>query len=109
VYPGIEKGGNMRKVILTAAICSLVLLNTQAATFLHLVCEQDHGKHDSQNCPVCQQLFKLASNLAIEAPVEIFQLAYRQRVPDFKEDFIPVVFIFQTSKPRAPPLSPDTA
>ena len=94
----------MRKVILTAAIFSLALLTTQAVAFVHLVYEEEPSEHDSDNCSVCQQLFTLANNLIVEEPAEILQSSYCQWGPDFKTNPIPVVFTFQTSEPRAPPV-----
>ncbi len=100
----IEKTGDMRKVILTAAVFSAVLLTTQAALFVHLVCEEGHGEHDSHNCPICQQLFVTAKNIIVEEHTEFLQAPYFVRDRVFQIDVIPAVFSFHVSGPRAPPV-----
>ncbi len=94
----------MRKVILTAAAFSIVLLTTQAALFVHLVCEEGHGKHDSHSCPVCQQLFSLANNPAVEENIEIHNAPYCEAGPIFQTSIIPATLTLHVSSPRAPPV-----
>jgi hypothetical protein len=93
----------MRKVILTIALTSIVLLATQAALFVHLVFEKEHGEHDPHNCPVCKQLSSLVKKPAFEEDIEIYKIPHFETGFVFQSSVIPPVFTFQTVRQRAPP------
>jgi hypothetical protein len=93
----------MRKIIFTAAVFSIVLLTTQAALLMHLVCEEEHSDHDSHSCPICQQLFVTAKNLAAEEYTAFFHTQNFERGMVLQNNAIPIIFAFHVSGPRAPP------
>jgi hypothetical protein len=80
-----------------------VLLTTQAALFVHLILEEDHGEYNSHDCPVCQQLFSLANNPAVEENIEINNVPHYEAGMVFQTSVVLTALAFHVSGPRAPP------
>jgi len=77
------------------------ILASQTSLCVHLLLESP--QHDSQKCPICQQIFSLTHNITVEKPTIISQdLSFLQYLI-FHIDIIPAASIFNIQNPRGPP------
>jgi hypothetical protein len=106
--PGVRIGTyvmneRMRKVIILAAMLVFSLLATQAILCLHLLCEEHQHQHDSQKCPICQQLLTFPRSITVEGQTVISQAPHPWQGLIFHIEVISAISTFRISNPRAPP------
>jgi phage FluMu protein Com len=82
-------------------ILLFAMFAVQISLCVHLLLEGH--QHNSQKCPICQELFSLTHNITVEESTIISrELPFRQ-CPTFYVEIIPATSTFNIFSSRAPP------
>ena len=94
----------IRKIAVITAMVLFATFATQAILFAHLLLEGHQHEHDSQNCPVCQQLLSLPQSTTVEEQTAISQHPFCEQSLVFHIEVASAISITGILGSRAPPV-----
>ena len=92
-----------RKSLFILATISFLTMVTELALTLHLSSHKHHGYHDSDHCPICQQLLVTSGKFITVSEPSLPNSNLQKDNVKFQSQFYVTAFHFEPFGPRPPP------